>query len=204
MAYKKVKLIEKSPLPLDQRVEVLLVYANQKPATILYIENRNYFFLNNYFASKINTPFEKRLKKVQKLLDRLNISYETSELEKFGGHVIYSDGTIRHLPLERVLIYMARTHDKKDKLMTASFQGDDYGQGRLFGFPETAIQAFHGERNRFMGDLDHGNPQGYFTQFVFSQEFFDEEYKSTSIRWHDTVKRLSPRMYEQIRNRNLR
>ena len=199
MTYQKVKLIERAPLSLNQRVEILLVYAHQKPATILYVENQD-----NYNPHKnIYEHSKRQLKDVLSLLDKINVSYGVGEMEQFetGRMDIDANGYEIQLSycVERVPISVAQSDDKRDALLAALNNEDDYELGRLFGFPETAILAFHGILSPFMGDLYDGTPHGYFTQFVFSQNFFDEEYRSTSVRWHDTVKRLSPRMCDEIK-----
>ncbi len=196
MTYKKVKLIEKMPLSLDQRVELLLIYANQKPATILYVESKDNLdpISNMYLVS------ETQLNRVLRSLKKLNLSYKSDKFEILSpGRIVYSNGEIIQFPgVERVPVYVAQNLDLLTRLENAYYNRDETELGRLFGFPETAIQAYLGERNPFMGDLDNNDVKGYFTQFIFSQDFFKEEYNSTSLRWYNTLKKLSPKMYEEI------
>ena len=49
-----------------------------------------------------------------------------------------------------------------------------------------------------MGNKCDGTAMDFFKGFIQSQDYWKEEIESTSKRWHDTVKRLSPEMYSQI------
>ena len=55
MVFKKVKLVEKSPLALREKVELLLIYAQHKPATILKLKQKR----NLQFASFYESDGEK-------------------------------------------------------------------------------------------------------------------------------------------------
>ena len=141
---------------------------------------------------------DKNLERVKKVLDELNMVYFVGCLERFEmGFCIYPDGTQTELPiLEQVPIYVARKPEVLEELLNAVDTHDEYSLGRLYGYPETAIQAYLGYRDRFMGNMFQ-HPCGYFAQFVFSRDFFEEEYE-IPLKWAHTVKRLSPKMYEEI------
>jgi len=196
MTYQKVKLIERTPLGLHGKVETFLIYANQKPATVLLIGDRkNYDLETNVYKLS-----EERVRKAKNLLRKLQLPHAITEPMVF--EVMPKQ---EHCPLglyiERVSMYVGQTQELCDRLIQAVQDRDSYALGRLFGFPETAIQAYHGERSPFMGELNDRTVLGaFFTQFVFSQEYFDEEFQNCSVRWHDTVKRLSPKIYKQLKD----
>ncbi len=95
-------------------------------------------------------------------------------------------------------IFIGKDHHTLDKLLRALNDFDEREMGRCFGFPETAIQAYLGERQPFMGTLPlHNHPIDMFTGFVFSRDHWKEEFRGTSVRWHDTVKKMSRALYRE-------
>ncbi len=199
MTFKKVKLIEQSNLDLDQRIELILIYSNQKPATILYLreQNRKYKNIPHYNSLK------KQQKETQTILDKIKLLYKTDELISFNaGYHVRPDGSIINIgeSLKILPIYVAKNPELILRLKKAQYLNDSYELGRLYGFPDTAIEAFHGVREPFMGCMRDNTPKGYFTQFVFSEEYFKEEYRSTTLRWHDCIKRLSSKTYKELQD----
>ncbi len=211
MNYKKIKIIEKSKLDLCEKVELLLVYANQKPATEFMIGNFGILDLDDN-SSKFNlSKLRLESQTYIRLLEKLGLKYNIQEVKT--SDVLLKEGInskgkilLRRIKFKNphIIIYLSRYENLKDQLQHAFESGDSVMLGKLYGFPETAIQAYHGQRSPFMGCLDNGVPLDYFTNFVFSKDYFKEELESTSQRWHDTVKRLSPKIYKEIEQRTKR
>lgn len=97
-----------------------------------------------------------------------------------------------------MMAYVARSEDDLERLLEAMENDDERELGRCFGYPETAIQAYLGELPPFEGDKNSYGALRFFMMFEMSDEFLDDEISSASRRWHDTVRRLSPRLYAEI------
>lgn len=189
MVYRKVKIIEDMPLQLNKLIELLLIYSKQKPATVYH------HYMDDLFAI-FYRGFENYLKRITRSLEKINVCYHVGELQT----IEFKSNSDYYSPIEsNKPIYIAKDESWLERIIAADNEKDGYELGRCFGFPETAIQAFHGDRSPFMGHFHDGNPLGYFTQFVFSEEYFEEELE-TSKKWHDTVKNLSSKLYEEAAN----
>lgn len=196
MSYKKVKIIESLDLYLRDKIDLLLVYAHQKPATTIDV-----FDWNNYDADTGTCLHsQKKLSETIRKLNKLNLAYKVEDLDRFeaSSGEIFGEPDIEMLIIERTPINIAANCENLERLLHAYKTGDEYEFGRMYGFPETAIQAYHGERPVLMTFLDSNNPEDFFTSFIFSADFFKEEYISTSLRWYNTVKRLSPKLMKEI------
>jgi len=86
-----------------------------------------------------------------------------------------------------------------DELVQAHSSHDRRREGQLLGYPETAIEAFLGERPKKQ------KPQWGlswdmlpFTYWVFSEEHFKEELK-VAQRWRDVLREASPRLWAEVR-----
>jgi hypothetical protein len=194
MTFHKVKLIENSNLKLDEKIEILLIYANQKPATTIDLDNFNEFFLNE------ESYKTKDLKPIQNLLCKINLFHIIEPQEWAINEYMMPNGNIIQFPTNFQTLYISKNPEFTKRLLKASKIGDEKEIGRMYGFPETAIQAYLGERRPFIGKTHYNNPLDFFTGFVFSQKYFKEELESTSKRWHDTIKKLSPKMHQEIIN----
>jgi len=186
MFFSKTRKLERLPLDLADRVNLLLVYAGEKPATTL-----------DFCLSKDGEPFiqydlepHQRIKKAEKILSSLKLPYQQGDIITLGGYA----------KIELISLHIAQEQKLIDLLITARLDLDHFEIGRLYGFPKTSTEAFLGIRERnYSTRLRDGNPAGYFTPFVFSEDNCQEEFRTTSLRWHDTIKRIAPRVYEEIR-----
>ena len=189
IVFKKVKLVEKSPLALREKVELLLIYAQHKPATILKLKQKR----NLQFASFYESDGEKfKERQITKLLGQLNLPYSIGPSESFC-----LDDSLEE-KIEQVPVYVGMNEEWKERIVSAECVYDEAELGRCYGFPETAIQDYLGIRPPFLGNFHDSRPLGYFTWFIQSAEFKDEEIELSAIRWHDIVKRLSPKLYRQL------
>lgn len=184
MTFKKVKIIEDLPLDLGDRVDLLLVYANQKPSTEIFIPS-------HYFNTK--TDFQEFASYINKELPYINKPFINDGFDFF-----YRDPNTG-ASVELAKFYIGKDKSWCERLKNSYDSCNSHETGICYGFPETAIGAFHGDRKRLMTDLYDGTPESFFTQFIFSKESFKEEFKSTSVRWHDTVKKLSKKIYSEVK-----
>ena len=195
MVYKKVRLVEKDKiLSLQDKTELLLVYANQKPTTIL--------FFNPSSSPEPCTSFynEKDISKISKLLNRMNILYKVGKKQVYKFETILMSNGL-YFPaftISRIPLYVASNLDNLINTEKADKTEDHRLLRELCGFPDTAIQAFLGERERYAGNWINKSPLSFFTGFIFSADYHQEELINTSLRWHNIIKRLSPKLYSKI------
>ena len=100
---------------------------------------------------------------------------------------------------EHISIFIGKDSKWLERMETAFYEGDDYQRGLCNGFPITSIEAYAGFSPIFRGSFIDGTPFGFFSFFRHSAEYHQEELETVVRKWHDTVKRLSPKMYEEIR-----
>lgn len=183
MTFKKVKMIEDLPLSLGDRISLLLVYANQKPSTEIFIPS--FYFNTKADLNRFVSHIDRKLQHINKPF--IN---DGTKVRFFLGSDYSS---------EQARFYVGKDEAWCNRLKNSYDSFDEYETGACYGFPETAIAAYHGDRKRLMTSLKDGTPESYFTQFVFSKESFKEEFNSTSIPWHNTVKKLSKKMYSEVK-----
>ena len=100
--------------------------------------------------------------------------------------------------ISRIPLYVASNLDNLINTEKADKTEDNRLLGKLYGIPDTAIQAFLGERERYAGNWINKSPLSFFTGFIFSADYHQEELINTSLRWHNIIKRLSPKLYSKI------
>jgi hypothetical protein len=185
----QIRLIEQSGslLPsLSDQVNLLLVISKQKPAT----------FISRTVCKQC--PFrgsdrlEEFLVEIKKFLDQLGVFYRV--IRRKDAH-------------DFVIIYVASSREILSRILLAEKSNNERELGRCFGYPETAIEAYLGERKRkesFLKTHKHFSyyryPVRFFAQFMFSEEFYKEEMKSTSLKWLKITKKLSPYLYSEVKN----
>jgi len=189
MTYERIKSIERSPFPLTDRLNLVLAYAQQKPTTLVSV----YSFVNP--KTRVSNLSEKTIRQAKKSITMAGLAYHANERETIRCRNWNGGGTHDVDLVEMIAGKDSRT---VDAAMQAYEEGNERAMGRYLGFPETAIQAYLGERQPFMGVIAPANhPIDMFTGFVFSRDHWKEEFCDTSVRWHDTVKRLSPALYRE-------
>ncbi len=91
-------------------------------------------------------------------------------------------------------IYPAKDKNWLERIIKAERSKDHIELGRCFGFPETAIQAYLGERQRLESVVAEGLPIRAVTSFVCSADFWRKEAEVLE-RWDDTLATLSPKLH---------
>ncbi len=192
----KVAAIERFPLRINTKIELLLVLTGHKKATTIFVYGKTVSFENadSPPASKL------RIKTIQNFLSRLGLPYQ-----------ILSADSIRNKDhdekYERVLICIG--HDDQSlhsiasmwqKLSKERYPLADKVHGNLSGFPKSAVRAYlqqdlmpFNEQQAHTKDLEYD----HFCQFRFSKDHWQEELK-TAERWAQEVKILSPQLYTKF------
>ncbi len=191
MRSRQIQYIEQAHLPLRERMELLLLCLQEKPATILQCHT----------TSGVSPQPGRALE----LLTRIDLPFTFGNIRKSEGNPtlqgIYVGSTeywhdriraadeffiehLNHLSLEEFEKAPARREYERE-------------MGRCYGYPETASQAYLDEIPRTHPGVERHDPLYFFTHFIFSRDYVHEELK-TSERWRDAVRNSSPILYQKI------
>jgi len=200
MRYRRVKLIENTSFSIDQKVDILLVYAGVKPATLIDLVQDEYWSEQRVDTAEQN---EELIESALKLFNKLKLKSRSLDFELFPYIVKTETENNGIYYKERTPLIISRSEEIVNRFEKAIRLDDQREIGRCFGYPETAIQAYLGERDAFIGDFyEHNCVEEFFTGFIFSKEYYLDEIK-TSKRWHDLVKKLSKKIYKEIEDEDL-
>lgn len=182
MVYQRIRRIERAThFDLLDKTMLLLVYARQKPAA--YIGMRT------------------SLDAVPALLPSLGKFFDGLDLHSWSSVRTTSNPTYSQHDDSYLDILVASQPSDLERAVRSFDPRDDEAFGQAMGYPQTAIDAHQGKRERFWGNmLRDGKPHSFFIHqtFILSQDYFKEEINEPCMRWHDTVRRLSPRLYKKI------
>jgi len=149
----------------------MLIYAGEKPATIIGIEPKG---ISAWLEEQVDSVEESKAELLG-LLDAVELPY------RIGSDVVFP---------ERCNVFIGMTKEWMDRIYEAN---DTYELGLCFGYPETAVTAYlTGGSGDFKAEhqLRGGRTLGHFICFAPSNNSQEEEIK-TPIRWHNTIKKLS-------------
>jgi len=185
-----ITLIEDAPLRLEDRVEWLLVCLGEKPATDVKLYDLHNCSPEGEFILSQET--EQRLKEQFSRLFAATPAYYAFGTKARSNCILKMNiNGEDYFPWVEVLPgYVGRDAESLALLKNAK---DDSGRGRAYGYPDTAIDAFLGNRPR----SNHPSPFKILSGFVFSEDHYEEELE-TSRRWHDALKKASLRLYGEL------
>ncbi len=204
----KVRIVEGMELDIAPKKNLILMLAGQKPNCEIdvrhvempyYNEEKGLYNLNPLFYQSIVNDIQK-----------LGFNYEHGEIRK-SEHTRLDKETRepRRVAIElRQLFVGDDAKELKDVFYKDPKEKEDHRKyGRLMGFPETAVDAYCNDRSKLYEEGDtfllFNNPMDRtldvlrFLSFRPTQNHFDDEVK-VARRWHDTVKELSPTIYEKV------
>ena len=176
-----IELIERDEnSSINDKIDLVLTLAGEKPATKFLVADTH-----------MNAYNERRMKEVKYLFEQLGLPYEIQDIPD-DSQVFAS-------------VYVGKDQEHYDNIINATTKQE---YGICYGFPDTAIEAYIDRSKRFNGsekerveqmDLDIPYEKlKPFLIFTKSDKHFEDEVISTSLRWHDTIKRLTPNLYLQI------
>lgn len=195
-AKKRAEIIDKLPISDMEKVDLTLVCAGVKPATIIDVYTFNHPDRTRYVYA---LP-EEIIRKVVRDLQSIGIPYLLGTLElQDNGYTIRGDEKFKNPPIERFSIYVGKDQNWLKRIKEAA---TDEELGACYGFPETAIEAYGGKRKRLPYDAklpDELKTETRFADFVMSEDNWREEVK-TGKQWGKTIRELNPRLYDRIVN----
>jgi hypothetical protein len=189
-----IEIIENLPISLLDRIEILLVKAQAKPASDIE------FYSKDWGQFERSKKLDK--KKIRAVIDGLNKLGLPCYPKKYKNQneIMKRDKGRETGPYERERMDIVYGKDQKslDALMIAE---DGKNMGEAYGFPRTAIEAYLGEREVIKReDLPRWIRRLEFFPFVtfsvLSVNNWMEELKIAE-RWALTVKRNSPKLYNE-------
>lgn len=197
----KIQSLEKLPLGSQDRMNLILTYLGEKPASTVEIE---------YFAKKPLETVEEIIKEkegLEQTLNEVGLEFKMLETEKTDENG-FDEKEFKFL--------VAENRENLDELEKATLEGDDKKIGSLFGFPETAIEAFDkGKREERLAEtmLDEGEwwkklsskeKKAFleekvlnFLNFKLSKEHWEEELGQVR-KWQKTLEKEAPELYQEI------
>ncbi len=180
-----------------EKIELLLVLLGEKPVGTLEIYGDYKKAGSKKYEKDREAILLSEVDKAKNLLDEIGLHYVISgnDMQKItdsDGRVIVSQDSIT--------LYVARD---EEKLVNISGTISHEDSGRLFGFPETAIEAFLDKKEKMPREElpdEVRNSECYpFLQFVVSRENWPQEIK-TAERWAEVIKVNSPKLFEELRS----
>lgn len=180
----QIKNVSDLPLGVMERIELVLILIEEKPATDLSL--------------KIGQGFrEEHLRGLLGRIRKIGLVCEAAEKEFF-----VASRTKRHVDAYwRILVFVAKTEKNMLALKNAT---SDEELGRLYGFPETAIKAFVG-KDGFTRLEVRDEPEEvtscdfrFLLQFIISRENWQDEREQMRRKFKRLLK-VAPRLVEEQR-----
>ena len=190
-----IKEVEDSVFSIDDKVNILLVKAGLKPASLVSID------VKVWNDQEVERSVPKELaEKSSKMLEKSGMALMRTEPE-FTYEYEKPDGTLAPYNHEFISFLIGRDQESVNALATALESGDDELKGKAYGFSQTAIDAWLGRR----ATLDRAqvppeiseSPAYLFTPGKLSVDGWQEEIKEGQRR-ADFIGKVSPRLYEEF------
>lgn len=201
--------IEYSDFPINDRINLVLVGAGVKPTTQIIYKGKTYsetggtHIISNkerktlmQTVREFDIPFvfgKKRLMKAPPISDKSiahikNMGFQTDE-----GKIRELLGGIKNTEIIR--FYFGKDIGLAVKLQNTN---SNYKAGILLGYPKTAVRNF--VENGAESDTTIPKELRPFSYFTLSKKHAQEELKIL-ILWHNTIKKLSPKLYTELFDR---
>ena len=210
----RVREIERLPLLNEDKVNLLLVWRGLKPAT-----NINYVFKEWAPGSPepILSPKRKkiRIEELLQLLGKIGLSAVAEKEFRLEPEFITENGKQGVLNgMESQMIFVSPSLETSEELAKNLPEDrsriEDKNLGQLFGFPQTAIEAyvkyaksgFQDEKgiildNNKLPEEIRNKDYVAFATFWLSKEHWQEELE-TAKKWAAEIQKLSPTLYAEI------
>jgi len=190
----------------NYRLELLLILSGVKPATDIHSDlsylphspsdwlSPSWQKIGNYNSDTNTFVYkDKWVHRTMELLRKLElpheaVTYTIEQVENFR----YGDGNLSTLPKRIVpAVIVAKDVVWLNRAKQAFLSGDEEETGRCYGYPETAVQAYMGRIPRY-----RDSNESISGTFIASEKHWEKELETVKL-WHDTVKKLSQKIYDQ-------
>lgn len=126
----KIEIIQNCPLNPRDKIELLLCFFGEKPATTFIFE---ILPVHKNVSKAFAELSKKREKIIKEILGKLNLVYEIEEKEE-----ISPQGEVKTFQL----FHLSKSEEVLNKLIEAWKKNDEKQIGLLYGYPKTAIEAW--------------------------------------------------------------
>lgn len=193
-----IERIMELPLFDLHRMGIILTYLGEKPASLTQVA-----YNVNAPESEIKKELSKK-EKIQKVLEQAGMKFEIVEK---------SEKTEEGVELKRYTFLIAKKEEVLEALKKAFELKDHETMGRLFGYPETAVEAF--VKGEIISDYSKWwwslpeekrkdlEKEGIMNllNFSLSKEHWEEELE-TLRRWQKVIKEKAPKLWEKLEKAN--
>ncbi len=201
-----IEEIENIPLPPDQKMELFLAFIGEKPVSSLGI-----LYESDKARPGEREEFIRKKNQIEQCLKKTGLYFEIEERRE-----------VEATGVERLKLDFLVAREKKaiDELKEAQEKQDYVTMGRLFGYPETAVQAFKkGMETERMEDFVIVNEKEWFETlpeeekkplsqegvldfliFRLSKEHWREELEVLR-KWQRQIQTQAPKLYREIMGR---
>lgn len=197
-----IEKLEELSFPIEDKIELLLTWKELKKADDISIETKSW--KEDEQPKHIDSKYVEQLENVIK---DMNLFYTISPKQIVDSEYFYKtkDGQEKLEKIEEVVFYIAKRKENLDLLMKAIETEDDKLLGQLYGFPDSAVNAYlKGEGQTLDTNLSseiekQGNisfDKFAFARFNLSKNNWQEEL-GTSEKWANEVKKTSPKLYNE-------
>lgn len=192
MSPETIEKLENSELRPFDKISIILARGGFKKATDIEFETDGW--KNGEDEKHLD---DNLLEEFDNFLIEAGLNFEkTKNIEK--ARYTYPNEEKRNV--ERASYIYGRSKEDIQKLKKAMEENDEDIMGKMFGFPQTAIDAF--KKGEIINDNDlpkEIREQDYFkfaTSFKMSKDHWREELDYIK-KWADFVKETSPKIYEE-------
>lgn len=191
----KKEIIQKMVLPIEKKMEIVLLLTQKKPATELQ------FWSETWLDGQEEKDVDRA--QLQKLLDdfrllNLNFRIELDELNEVTERDDEGKETVKQ---RRILeVFVAKKEEDIVRMEKARNEGDHDAIGEMYGFPASAREAFNDlSKGFFRADLPVEIKEKewypYITFGVLSNDNWQEELE-TAKSWMESVKQFDPELHQ--------
>ncbi len=194
-----VEMIESAPLDIFQKMEMILVKSGLKPATTIELWSSPW----EKGSDDKNLVDVNELSKIKNMLEKLELDTKISdpEIDEYFQIVEAQPENEIAMCREKITVFYGSNKAFVDRLAQAKKDLNDKEMGISFGYPETAIEAYVGEKEGMtrqeLPDKIKKTDFFPFIQFgVLSKDNWREEIK-TAEKWANAVKANSPKIFNE-------
>jgi hypothetical protein len=207
-----VEKIEQLPIDDKNKIDLILVWRKIKPATEVDLTLKSWY--RDRKTIDLSPKEQKSLfENIKNLLGNLNLFFIEGNL--FHNEIFGVEKEEKDLLLgdtEKKRFYVASTKENAQKLYEAWNEKDEEKScvelGRLFGFPESAIEAYKRyiktywkeggiilDRNKLPEEIKNQDSMA-FAEFQLSQDNWQNELV-VSKKWAEEIKKVDPALYDR-------